>query len=161
MAVLIDAVADRLQQFQQLFLQKPDYSGIGYGFSIPGHVVIALFMLLGERIDLVPDDTIPIEIVQEEKPAQPARQDQPAATPAASGGPTNPSASVLDDVERRAKAPLAVVSVNGVDRPKQPGNDGSDPRSNPAGFPVPKGEGELAPGEVPAPSQVMVVAPSA
>ena len=166
----IDAVAvvvDRLQQFQQSFPQSSDYSGIGYGLSISGHVIIALLLLFGvfEHIERIPVTAIPVEIVMD-KPAEADRQDAPAASPAAPAlNEQNRSSGTfaVADVEKRAKAPLAAVNVNGVDQPKQPGHDGADPVSNPssdpAGSPLPKSEDELAPGDVPAPSQAMVVGP--
>ena len=156
-----------MQQLQQPLLQAPDYSGIGYGLSIAGHVVIALLLLYGvfERMELVSVAAIPVEVVVE-RPVEAARQVAPASSPAVSTlTEQNRSSATPDfaDVEKRAKAPLAAVNVNGVDRPKQPGNDGADPSSNPssnpAGSPVPKGEGELAPGNAPAPYQAMVVGP--
>ena len=164
MAIPIEQCRGQLQQFQQPLLQEPDYSGIGYGFSIAGHVVIALLLLYGvfERIELVSVAAIPVEVVVE-RPVEAARQVAPASSPAVSTltEQKRPSATTdFADVEKRAKAPLAAVNVNGVDRPKQPGKDGADPSSNPssnpAGSNVPKGEGELAPGNAPSASQAIV-----
>ncbi len=75
------AVVDRLQQFA---LRESDESRMGYGLSIAGHIIIVLLLMFGllERIELIPVTTIPIEIVMV-KPAETARQNAPASTPAA------------------------------------------------------------------------------
>jgi hypothetical protein len=172
MAVPIDAVAvaDRLQQFQQFPLQESDDSRLGYGLSIAGHIIIALLLIFGvfERIELISVATTPVEIVTE-KPARAARQagaarqDAPASSSAASA-PSEPNhpfgIPAVADVDMRAKAPLAAVNANGIDRPKQPGYDGRDPSADQAGIPVPPTpDAELASGGMSDPSRVMVIAP--
>jgi hypothetical protein len=164
----VAAVVDGLQQFQRFFLQESNASGMGYGLSLVGHVVVALLLMFGvfERIELIPVAAIPVEIVME-KPAQAARQDAPASSPAASAPAASASSEqphpsgipAVADADKRAKAPIAPLNVNGVDRPKQPGNDGKDLRSYWAGVPLPPGDTGLASGGRPAPSETTIIAP--
>ncbi len=103
---------------------------MGYGLSIAGHVIIALLLMLGvfERIEPISVAAIPVEIVMEPPaPSAPVTgdQDHPFGIPA------------MADVEKRAKALVAALNVNGIDRPSQPGHDGRDPGANQAGIPSP------------------------
>jgi hypothetical protein len=171
MAVPIDAVAvvDRVQQVSLFAERAPqslqsDDSAVGYGVSIAGHVIIALLLMFGvfERIELFPAIVIPIEVVME-KPPQAARQDAASSSSAVSAlsEPNRPSGipAVADD-DKRAKAPAAALNRNGIDQPKQPGNDGQDSSKDQAGIPLPPApDGELASGGASAPSQTLVVAP--
>jgi hypothetical protein len=127
-AVRIDAVAVAkwLQQFLQ---QESDAMRAALGLAIAGHVIIALFLLLGffERTEAASVDTMPVEIVMEQ-PDAPASQ--PPASPSAAS-PSNeqdssPSIPAIADNAKKAKAPLATLDVNGVDLPKEPGHDGGD-----------------------------------
>ena len=162
MAIPIDAVAvvDRLQQF---FLHESDDAGMAFGLSIAGHVIIALLLMFGvfERIQLIHVAAIPVEIVME-KPAEAARQDAPASSPAVSSlnEQNHPSGiPAVADVDKRAKAPLAAVNVNGIDRPKQPGHDGRDPSSDPTGMPMPLADTGLASSGASTPSGALIIAP--
>jgi hypothetical protein len=115
-----------------------------------------------ERIELNSVATTPVEIVTE-KPAGADRQDAPASSSAASA-PSEPNhpfgIPAVADVDMRAKAPLAAVTANGIDQPKQPGYDGRDPSADRAGIPVPPApDAELASGGMSDPSRVMVIAP--
>ena len=165
-AVPIDAVAvvDRLQQFQQFSLQESDESRIGYGLSIAGHVIIALLLMFGvfERIELIPVAATPVEIVIE-MPAEVARQDAPASSPAVSARSERnhpPGIPAVADVDKRAKAPPAALNVNGIDRPKQPGYDGRDRSADQAGVPLPPApDADLASGGASDPSRAIVIAP--
>jgi hypothetical protein len=158
------AVVDRLQQ---LSMQESDDSSMGYWLSIAGHVIIVLLLMLGvlERIELIPVSVIPVEIVMV-KPAEAARQDASASTPAAPavsarGEQSHPSGiPAVADVDKRAKAPLAALNVNGIDRPKQPGYDGRDQSADQGGIPLrPVPDAELASGGVSEPSRAIVIAP--
>jgi hypothetical protein len=62
-----------------------------------------------------------------------------------------PSIPAVADADKRAKAPLAVLDVNGVDLSKQPGHDGGDP-SSAAELPMPRAAGDLASGTASLPS---------
>lgn len=148
-AVPIDAVAV-VEWLQQFLLRGTNGSRMAYGLAIAGHVIIALILLLGlfERIEPAPVAAVPVEIVMEE-PAE------PASSPPVSSLPEQNSLSgfpAVADVDKRAKAPLAALDVNGVDRPKQPGHDGGDPSSDPAGVSLPPADGELASGAASLPS---------
>jgi hypothetical protein len=163
------AVVDRLQQFS---LRESDESRMGYGLSVAGHVIIVLLLMFGllERIELIPVTTIPIEIVMV-KPAEAARQNAPASTPAAPAASARSEENHLEqkhpsgipavaDVDKRAKAPLAALNVNGIDRPKQPGYDGRDQSADQGRIPLPPvPDAELASGGVSAPSRAVVIAP--
>jgi hypothetical protein len=155
---------DRLQQFS---LRESDDSPMGYGLSIAGHVIFVLLLMFGllERIELIQVTTIPVEIVMV-KPAEAADQNAPASTPAAAAvsaqSEQNHSSGIpaVADVDKRAKAPLAELSVNGIDRPKQPGYDGRDQSADQAGIPVPPvPDAELASGGVSDPSRVVLIGP--
>jgi hypothetical protein len=64
------------------------------------------------------------------------------------------------DLDKRAKAPLAALNVNGIDQPKQPGHDGTDPSVDQVGIAVPPApEGDVASGATSAASRAMVIAP--
>ena len=168
------AVVDRLQQFS---LRESSDSGVGYGLSIAGHVIIVLLLMFGllERIKLIPVTVIPIEIIMV-KPAETARQNAPASPPAppavsARSEQNHPEKNhpeqkhpsgipAVADVDKRAKAPVAALNVNGIDQPKQPGQDGRDPSADRDGIPLPPvPDAELASGGVPAPSRTLVIGP--
>ena len=175
MAVPVDAVAgvDRVQQIFQSVdraqqFSESDDSGMGYGVSIAGHIIIALLLMFGvlERIELFPVVAIPIEIVME-KPAGAARQDAPASpsavsTPSEQKSEQNRPSGIpaVADVDKRAKAPAAALNINGIDQPKQPGHDGQDLSADQAGIPLPPApDGELASGDASAASRALVIAP--
>jgi hypothetical protein len=168
------AVVDGLQQFALL---ESDDSRIGYGLSIAGHGIIVLLLMFGllERIELFPFSAIPIEIVMV-KPTEAAHQNAPASTPAAPAVSAPSEQNNLEqndleqkhpsgipavaDVDLRAKAPLAALNVNGVDRPKPPGSDGRDQSADQDGIPVPPvADAELAAGGVSDPSRAIVIGP--
>lgn len=173
------AVVDRLQQFS---LRESSDSGVGYGLSIAGHVIIVLLLMFGllERIKLIPVTVIPIEIIMV-KPAETARQDAPASTPAAPAVSArseqnhpeqkHPEQDHLEqkhpsgipavaDVDKRAKAPVAALNVNGIDRPKPPGYDGRDQSADQVGIPVPPiPDADLASGGLSDPSRTLVIGP--
>ncbi|WP_426425391.1 hypothetical protein [Bradyrhizobium genosp. A] len=132
------------------------HSGIGIGFSIAGHAIIALLLMLEifARIDSLPSTEIPVEIVIE-KPAE--ARSQKATSNEQNRSPAYSPA--VADAEKRAKAPLAVLNANGLDQPKPPGRDGSDPNSDVIGLPWPVTGSGLAAGTVPAPSKVVIAAP--
>jgi hypothetical protein len=156
---------DRLRPFS---LEESSGYRIGYGLSITGHVIFALLLMFGvfERIELVNGVEVPVEIVME-KPPQPGHQDAsaaPAGKPAvsASDGASHPSGiAAVAAVDKHAKAPLAAVDVNGIDRPKQPGQDGRDPSADHAGVTLPADpDGEaVAAGGASDLSRAMVAAP--
>jgi hypothetical protein len=149
--------------------------------SLAGHVIILLLLAFGvlERIELVQVTTIPIEIVMEKpaeaaqtaqapQAAQAARQDAPASPPAVSAQnePDHPHHSsgipAVADADKRAKAPLAALNVNGIDQPKPPGTDGRDQSADQRGIavpPVPNADSELASGEVSDPSRAVIIGP--
>jgi hypothetical protein len=163
------AVMDRLQQFS---LRESDVSPVGYGLSIAGHVIFVLLLMFGllERIELIQVTAIPVEIVMV-KPAEAARQNAPASTPAAAAVSVQSEQNHLEqshpsgipavaDLDKRAKASLAALNVNGVDRPKQPGYDGRDQSADQDGIPVPPvPDAELASGGVSDPSRAVVIGP--
>jgi hypothetical protein len=140
---VVDAMesVDRLRPFS---LEGSGGCRIGYGLSIAGHGVVALLLIFGifERIESVAGVEIPLEVVME-MPPEAARQDTPAAPAAkpavsAPAGADRPSGiPLVDDVDSHAKAPLAALNVNGIDRPIQPGQDGRDPSVARAGVPLP------------------------
>jgi hypothetical protein len=106
---------------------------------------------------------MPVEIVME-KPEAPAPQDPqtpPSPTPPAPDQQQNPWPNIpaVADVDKHAKAPLARLDINGIDLPKQPGQDGGDPKRDIAGIPQPDADGELASGVDAASSFAMHVAP--
>jgi hypothetical protein len=132
------AVVEWLQHF---LLQESNNRRTAYGLAIAGHVIIALLLLRGffERTEPASVAAMPVEIVMEE-PA--AASPPPVSAPNEQNG--LPSIPAVADAEKRAKAPLATLDVNGVDLSKQPGHDGGDPSSDPAGLPVPRAAGDLA-----------------
>ena len=167
-------MVDGLQQFALL---ESDDSRIGYGLSIAGHGIIVLLLMFGllERIELFPFSAIPVEIVMV-KPTEAAHQNAPASTPAAPAVSAPSEQNNLEqndleqkhpsgipavaDVDLRAKAPLAALNVNGIDRPKQPGSDGRDQSADQDGIPVPPvADAELAAGGVSDPSRAIVIGP--
>jgi hypothetical protein len=143
-------------------------SGIRFalGLALAGHLIIAAFLLLRafERTDAAAvEDSMPVEIVME-KPEAPAPQDPqtpPSPTPPAPDQQQNPWPNIpaVADVDKHAKAPLARLDINGIDLPKQPGQDGGDPKRDIAGIPQPDADGELASGVDAASSFAMHVAP--
>jgi hypothetical protein len=140
------AVVEWLQHF---LLQESNNRRIAYGLAIAGHFIVVLILLLGffERTEPAPVAATPVEIVMEE-PA--AASPPPVSAPHEQNG--VPSIPAVADADKRAKAPLATLDVNGVDRSKQPGHDGGDPSSNPAGPPMPRAAGDLASGAASLPS---------
>jgi hypothetical protein len=147
-----------VQWLQQFLLKESGGARMGYGLAIAGHVVIALLLIFGafERIEPASAVvTVPVEIVMDKPDAQaPSSQ---ASAPNEQNPP--PSLPPVSDADKRAKAPIATRDVNGIDLPKQPGHDGGDPSSDPAGIPQPPADGEPASGAAAAPSQAMNVAP--
>ena len=116
---------------------------MAYGLAIAGHLIIALILLLGlfERTEPAPVAAMPVEIVMEE-PA--AASPPPVSTPNEQS--SLPSVPAVADADKHAKAQLATVDVNGVNRPKQPGHDGGDPSSGANEVPMPRAAGDLASG---------------
>jgi hypothetical protein len=158
------AVMDRLQQSSP---RESDDSPMGYGLSIAGHVIFVLLLMFGllERIELIQVTAIPVEIVMVE-PAEAAGQNAPASTPAAAAvsaqsEQNHPSGiPAVADVDKRAKAPLAELNVNGIDRPEQPGYDGRDQSADPGGIPLPPvPDAELTSGGLSDPSRAVVIGP--
>jgi hypothetical protein len=90
---------------------------------------------------------MPVEIVMEEPLAA---SPPPVSAPNEQNG--LPSIPTVADADKRAKAPLATLDVNGVDLSKQPGHDGGDPSSDPAKLPMPRAAGDLASGAASLPS---------
>ncbi|MGC1530215.1 MAG: hypothetical protein WA832_05980 [Bradyrhizobium sp.] len=148
-AVPIDAIAI-VKWLQQFLPQESNNSRMAYGLAIAGHAIIALLLLLGffERIEPTEIAAIPVEIVME-KPAAAASSPSDSASNEQNRLSGIPAVA---DVDKRAKAPLATLDVNGIDLPKQPGHDGGDPSSDPAGAPVPPADGDLASGAASLPS---------
>ena len=147
-----------VQWLQQFLRQESSGARMGYGLAIAGHVIIALLLIFRafERIEPVSAVVeIPVEIVMEKPNAQ------APPSPDSASNEQNPSRGIpiVADVDKRAKAPLATLDVNGIDLPKQPGHDGGDPSSDPAGVPLPPADGELASGAASVPSWAMNVAP--
>jgi hypothetical protein len=140
------AVVRWLQYFLQ---QESNNRRMAYALAIAGHVVIALILLLGffGRTEPDLDAAIPVEIVVEE-PA--------AASPPPVSAPNEQKAlqstPAIADADKRAKASRAARDVNGIDQPKQPGQDGGDPSPDPAGLPTPRDAGDLASGAASVPS---------
>jgi hypothetical protein len=140
------AVVEWLQHFLR---QESSNRRMAYGLAIAGHVIIALVLLLGfsKRTEPASIATTPVEIVMEEPVA---------ASPPPVSAPNEqndlPSIPAVADADKRAKAPLAKLNVNGVDQPKQPGHDGGDPSSNPAKLPMTRAAGDLASGAASLPS---------
>jgi hypothetical protein len=146
---------------QQLLRQEASGARMGYGLAIAGHVIIALFLIFGafKRIEPASAVAIPVEIPVEivmEKPDASASSPPVSAPNEQNPPPTIPSVA---DTDKRAKAPLATLDVNGIDLPKQPGHDGGDPSSDLAGIPLPPADAELASGAASVPSWATYVAP--
>src|ERR1700722_12664050 len=116
---------------------------MAYGLAIAGHLIIALILLLGffERTEPAPVAAMPVEIVMEETAAA-----SPPPVSAPNERSSLPSVPTVADADKHAKAQLATVDVNGVNRPKQPGHDGGDPSSGPNETPMPRAAGDLASG---------------
>src|ERR1700684_4552009 len=100
---------------------------MGYGLAIAGHLISAPILLLGffDRTEPPPIAAMPVEIVMEE----PAAALPPVSTPNERS--SLPSVPTVADADKHAKAQLATVDINGVNRPKRPGHDGGDPSSGP------------------------------
>jgi hypothetical protein len=149
-------VVDRLQRWAYDFLSGIRRRGIGIGFSIAGHIIIALLLLLEifARIEPLPATETPVEIVIE-KPPQTGSQKEASSE---QKSPADGLPTIADD-DKRARAPLAALNVNGVDRPKLPGQDGSDPSVNAVGLPMPTGDSGPAAGSAPTRSRVVIAAP--
>jgi hypothetical protein len=140
------AVVEWLQHFLR---QESNNRRMAYGLAIAGHVIIALVLLLGffERTEPASVAAMPVEIVMEEPVAA---SPPPVSAPNEQNG--LPSIPAVADADKRAKAPLATLDVNGVDLSKQPGHDGGDPSSDPATLPMPRAAGDLASGAASLPS---------
>jgi hypothetical protein len=140
------AVVEWLQHFLR---QESNNRRMAYGLAIAGHVIIALVLLLGffERTEPASVAAMPVEIVMEEPVAA---SPPPVSAPNEQNG--LPSIPAVADADKRAKAPLATLDVNGVDLSKQPGHDGGDPSSDPAKLPMPRAAGDLASGAASLPS---------
>src|ERR1700679_3689645 len=153
--VSIDAVP-AVKWLQNLLQQESNGARLAVGLAIAGHVIIALLLMLGafERTEAAAVVSIPVEIVVE-KPDAPAPQGQQAspdrqASPSPTAPAPNeqnpwPSIPAVADVDKHAKAPLATLDVNGIDLPKQPGQDGGDPKRDMAGIPLPPADAGFAP----------------
>jgi hypothetical protein len=141
------AVVEWLQHFLR---QESNNRRMAYGLAIAGHVIIALVLLLGffERTEPASIAATPVEIVMEEPVAA---SPPPVSAPNEQNG--LPSIPAVADADKRAKAPLATLDVNGVDLSKQPGHDGGDPTSDhPAKLPMTPAAGDLASGAASLPS---------
>jgi hypothetical protein len=133
----------------QHFLQQESHNRrMAYALAIAGHVAIALILLLGffGRTEPALVAAIPVEIVMEE-PA--AASPPPVPAPNKQNVPSTPAVA---DADKRAKALRTARDVNGVDQPKQPGQDGGDPSPDPAELAVPRTAGDLASGAASRPS---------
>ena len=139
------AVVEWLQHF---LLRESNNRRMAYGLAIAGHVIIALLLLLGffEQTEPASVTAMPVESVMEE----PASASPP---PVSAPNEQNalPSIPAVADADKRAKAPLATLDVNGVDLSKQPGHNGGDP-SPTTGLPMPRAAGDLASGTASLPS---------
>jgi hypothetical protein len=142
------AVVKWLQQFLR---QESNATRAALGLAVAGHVIIALLLISGAftRTEATSVVTTPVEIVME----QPDAQASPPPTPASNEQNTSSSVPAVADVDKRAKAPLQAMNVNGIDQPKQPGHDGGDPRPDRAAIDLPSAaDGELASGAASLPS---------
>jgi hypothetical protein len=155
-AVADDAVAV-VKRLKQFLLRESNVIRVAFGLAIAAHVIITLLLLLGffERTTAAAIVTIPVEIVMEKPEAQ---APSPPASPPNERNPW-PSVPAVADVDKRAKAPLATLDVNGIDLPKQPGHDSGDPSRDIAGIPLPPADGESASGAESAPSWAKLIAP--
>jgi multisubunit Na+/H+ antiporter MnhC subunit len=138
-----------VEWLQHFLRQESNNRRMAYGLAIAGHVIIALVLLLGffERTEPASVAAMPVEIVMEEPVAA---SPPPVSAPNEQNG--LPSIPAVADADKRAKAPLATLDVNGVDLSKQPGHDGGDPSSDPATLPMPRAAGDLASGAASLPS---------
>ena len=138
-----------MEWLQHFLLQESNNRRTPYGLALAGHVIIALVLLLGvfKQTEPVPVDAVPVEIVMDEPAAPP-----PPPVSAPNEQDNLPSVPAVADTDKRAKAPHAELNVNGADQPKQPGHDGGDPGSDPAGTPLPHADGDLASGAASLPS---------
>ena len=165
-----DDTVPAVKWLRKLLQQESSGIRVALGLALAGHLIIAALLLLGafERPEAAAVDSIPVEIVME-KPDTPAPQD-PQATPdpRPSPSPTTPASNeqnpwpsipAVADVDKRAKALLATLDVNGIDLPKQPGQDGGDPKRDIAGIPLPSADGEIAAGADAASTFAMHLAP--
>jgi hypothetical protein len=84
---------------------------------------------------------MPVEIVMEE----PAAASPPPVSPPNEQS-SLPNLPAVAEADKHAKTQRAPVDVNGVNRPKQPGQDGGDPSSGPIKVPMPRADGDLASG---------------
>jgi hypothetical protein len=154
----VNAVAVAAVRWLQQFLrQESNATRAALGLAIAGHVIIALLLLLGafERMEPASAVAIPVGIVMEKS------GEQVSAPPASAPNDQSPWPSIpaVADVDKRAKAPLATLDVNGIDLPKQPGHDGGNPSQDTAGIPLPPADGEFASGDESAPSWAKYIAP--
>ncbi len=135
---------------QQFLLQESNATRAALGLAIAGHVLIALLLMLGafEGTEAASVVTMPVEIVIEKPDVQ------ASSPPAPAPNEKNPWSGIpaVADVDKRAKAPLATLDVNGIDLPKQPGQDGGDPSPDAAAIPQPPADGDLASGAASLPS---------
>ena len=133
-----------MEWLKRFLLQESNNRRMAYVLAVAGHVIIALLLLRGffEQTEPASVAAMPVEIVMEE-PA--AASPPPVSTPNEQNG--SPSIPAVADSDKRAKAPLATLDVNGVNPSKQPGHDGGDPSSNPAKLPMlPHAPDDLASG---------------
>lgn len=157
-AIPIDAMT-AVKWLQQFLRRESSAVRVGYGLAITGHVIITLLLIFGAFERIVPASAVvevPVGIVMEKPDAQ--APPPPDSAPNEQNTPP-PSIPPVADADKRAKAPLAKQNVNGADQPKQPGQDGGDPHSDPAGIPQPPADGEAASGAASAASQAMNFAP--
>ena len=137
-------------KLQQFLRQESNATRAALGLAVAGHAIIALLLMSGAltRTEATSVVTTPVEIVMEKPDAQASSP----PTPTSNEQNTQSGVPAVADVEKRAKAPLRTVDVNGIDRPKQPGHDGGDPRPDPAAIGPPPADGELASGAASLPS---------
>jgi hypothetical protein len=140
------AVVKWLQHF---LLQESNNRRMPYGLALAGHVIIALVLLLGvfKQTEPAPVDAVPVDILTDE-PAAPSLPPVPAPNEQNN----LPSVPAVADADKHAKAQRAELNVNGAEQPKQPGQDGGDPSSDPTGTPLPPAAGDLASGAASLPS---------
>ena len=148
------AVVKWLQQFLR---QESNATRAALGLAVAGHLIIALLLMSGAftRTEATSVVTTPVEIVMEKPDAQASPPPTPASNEQNTPNEQNTASSVpaVADVDKRAKAPLQTMDVNGIDRPKQPGHDGGDPRPNPGAIDLPSAaDGELVSGAASLPS---------
>jgi hypothetical protein len=135
------AVVEWLQHF---LLQESNNRRTAYGLAIAGHVIIALILLHGfvERTEPASVAAMPVDIVMEEPPPPVSASNEQDRLP---------SIPAVADANKRAKAPRATMDINGINQPKQPGQNGGDPGSDP-GVPLPHTAGDAASGAASLPS---------